>query len=100
MVKHIGGFFSYDLLRLKVSSDRVFAENFKLLIIFKIAKDIDERMIHGIVIRDFTIRSTTFILDFHNDAVFLSLLHRIGIDVSAKIIDCFRYRSSGKCHLD
>ena len=99
MVEHISSFFAYDFLRLKISSDSVLAKDFKLFIIFEIAKNIDKCVVHGIVISNLAVRCTTFIFDFYDNTVFLGLSHCIGINVTTEVINSLGNRSPRKCDL-
>ena len=99
VVDHIGRFFVYNFLRLKVSSDRILAEDFKLLLVIKIAEDIDEGVVHCVVIGNLAVCCTAFVFDFYDNAVFLRLAHRVGIDVTAEVIDRLGNRSPRKCDL-
>ena len=100
VVEHIGSLFVNDFLRFEISSDRVFTENLQLLFIIEVPEDVDKGVVHGIVIGDFAVRSTTFVFDFHDNAIFFSLPHGIGVNVASEVIDSFGNRSTRKCHLD
>ena len=71
-----------------------------MLLVIKIAKDVNKGVVHSIVIGNLAIRCAAFVFDFYDNAIFLSLAHCVGIDVTSKVIDGLGNRSTRECDFD